>query len=102
MAERYIRPDPNRPPVHPGELLREDVCLPNKQQMAVRINSTPIGIQEAPRRRSIELADVNPSRVRDTGCVVQEVPPVRKEVGEGVSHVAGVEPRHFNRRTAFC
>ncbi|MEA2912135.1 MAG: antitoxin HigA [Bradyrhizobium sp.] len=25
MAERHIRPDPNRPPVHPGELLREDV-----------------------------------------------------------------------------
>ena len=25
MAERRIRPDPNRPPVHPGELLREDV-----------------------------------------------------------------------------
>lgn len=22
---RHIRPDPNRPPVHPGELLREDV-----------------------------------------------------------------------------
>ena len=25
MAERHIRPDPNRPPVHPGELLRETV-----------------------------------------------------------------------------
>jgi addiction module HigA family antidote len=25
MAERYIKPDPNRPPVHPGEVLREDV-----------------------------------------------------------------------------
>ena len=25
MAERYIRPDPNRPPVHPGEFLRDDV-----------------------------------------------------------------------------
>ena len=25
MAERYPQPDPNRPPVHPGELLREDV-----------------------------------------------------------------------------
>ena len=25
MVERYPRPDPNRPPVHPGELLREDV-----------------------------------------------------------------------------
>jgi antitoxin HigA-1 len=25
MAERTIRPDPNRPPVHPGELLRGDV-----------------------------------------------------------------------------
>jgi addiction module HigA family antidote len=25
MAERPMRPDPNRPPVHPGELLREDV-----------------------------------------------------------------------------
>jgi addiction module HigA family antidote len=25
MAERAMRPDPNRPPVHPGELLREDV-----------------------------------------------------------------------------
>ena len=25
MAERHIQPDPNRPPVHPGELLREDV-----------------------------------------------------------------------------
>ncbi len=25
MAERTIGPDPNRPPVHPGELLREDV-----------------------------------------------------------------------------
>jgi addiction module HigA family antidote len=25
MAERHILPDPNRPPVHPGELLREDV-----------------------------------------------------------------------------
>jgi addiction module HigA family antidote len=25
MAERHIWPDPNRPPVHPGELLREDV-----------------------------------------------------------------------------
>ena len=27
MAEQHIRPDPNRPPVHPGELLRE-VVLP--------------------------------------------------------------------------
>lgn len=25
MAERLMRPDPKRPPVHPGELLREDV-----------------------------------------------------------------------------
>ena len=25
MVERHIRPDPNRPPVHPGALLREDV-----------------------------------------------------------------------------
>jgi addiction module HigA family antidote len=25
MAERTMRPDPNRAPVHPGELLREDV-----------------------------------------------------------------------------
>jgi addiction module HigA family antidote len=25
MAERHIRPYPNRPPVHPGELLRETV-----------------------------------------------------------------------------
>jgi addiction module HigA family antidote len=25
MAERRIPPDPNRPPVHPGELLREEV-----------------------------------------------------------------------------
>ena len=25
MAERTLRPDPNREPVHPGELLREDV-----------------------------------------------------------------------------
>ena len=25
MAERYIRPEPNRPPVHPGEFLRDEV-----------------------------------------------------------------------------
>ena len=25
MAERVVRPDPNREPVHPGALLREDV-----------------------------------------------------------------------------
>jgi addiction module HigA family antidote len=25
MAERHLRPDPHRPPVHPGALLREDV-----------------------------------------------------------------------------
>ena len=84
------------------ERLCEDVCLSNEQQMAVRIHPTAIGIHEALRRRSIELADVNPSRGRRTGHVKQEVPPVGKEVGEGVSNLAAVEPRRFNGRTALC
>ena len=45
---------------------------------------------------------MNSSRVRSTGHVIQEVPPIGKEVGEGVSHLPGVEPRHFNHRTALC
>jgi addiction module HigA family antidote len=35
MAERYPQPDPSRPPVHPGELLREDVLPAIGEPVAV-------------------------------------------------------------------